>query len=247
MPETCKLKQRNLSWGAVALCFLAIAPAVGQASLITSETIGTPALPRTGNCNPVGCPGFFALNTYEQVYASTAFSGTITIDELTFLDSVVRNGGVPAGGTYSLYLSYTNMPVGGLNLQNPVGEPSGRKPFFAGRLPALANGTLDFTGLPFTYNPNDGNLLLTVTVSGGSNGDPFLYLDQAAGTTQTTNAYFGEANGQSFSGGNHIGGLVTEFNRTAATPEPGSLLLILAGASLLGCRAVGSFGGRKRG
>jgi len=212
--------------------------------------LGNPPAPGTGDCDPFGCPGFFGLGTYQQVYSSTAFPGTITIDSLAFFQGqVVNNGGEPAGGTYTLSFAYTSAAPGELSLTGPgqnIG--SGSEDFFTGTLPALtadgADNLLGFTGTPFTYNPADGNLLLTVAVTGATNTQPYLYLDTAQCGPQTvcemgstpvsSDAYFGHVNG-----GNDDGGLVTGFDYTSPTnslptPEPGSLLLVLAGIGLIG-------------
>jgi hypothetical protein len=215
-----------------------------------SLVLGDPPTPGTGDCDPFGCPGFFGLGTYQQVYSSTAFPGTITIDGLAFFQGqVVNNGGEPAGGTFTLSFAYTSAGPGDLNLSGPgqnIG--SGSEEFFSGALPALTpNGPgnqLGFTGTPFTYDPADGNLLLTVAVTGGTNSQPYLYLDaaqcgpqtvcQMGSTPVSSDAYFGNV-----TGGNDDGGLVTGFGYTSPTaglptPEPGSLLLVLAGIGLIG-------------
>jgi len=197
----------------------------------SSFVIGEPPLIATGNCDPFGCPEFFGLGTYQQIYTSSAFSGDSTITGLTFYDEQVQNGAKPAGGTYTLSLSYSPKALGALDITNPnenVGSDS--RVFFNGPLPFLAQTTLDFPGSPFTYDPADGNLLLTVTVSKPSDNAVTLYLDQSSATAQTTDAYFGIANG-----GNNTGGLVTGFTvaPSTATPEPGSLFLMLGGAAAL--------------
>lgn len=202
----------------------------------SSIIIGEPPLVATGNCDPFGCPEFFGLGTYQQVYVASAFSGAGTIQGITFYDGQVLNGGVPAGGAYTLSLSYTKGAPGDLSTSNPndnVGADS--EVFFAGSLPGLAQNTLDFLGTPFLYNPASGNLLLTITVVNPADHLPTLYLDQASQTTQTTNAYFGFFEGHPVSGGNTTGGLITGFTEVASgivTPEPGSLLLVLGGVGL---------------
>ena len=70
--------------------------------------LGEPAMTGTGNCDPFGCPAFFGLGTYQQVYVGSAFPGTITIDNIAFIQGqILNNGGEPANGTYALSFSYT--------------------------------------------------------------------------------------------------------------------------------------------
>ena len=196
--------------------------------------IGEPPLVATGNCDPFGCPAFFGLGTYQQVYAESAFSGDSTITGLTFYDDQVQDGANPAGGTYQLSLSYSNNGPGDLDTSNPVNNiNSASQVFFSGTLPFLSQNTLDFLGTPFDYNPADGNLLLTITVTNSNDRLPTLFLDQTSMSNQTTDAYFGSVNG-----GNNTGGLVTGFTvaSTVVTPEPSSLLLLLGGALLIAYR-----------
>jgi len=202
----------------------------------------------TGNCDPFGCPGFFGLGTYQQVYMSSAFPGTIDIEGLTFYEGqVTHNGGLPATGTYTLSFSYTSFDPGGLNLASPANNiGTGSETFFTGALPALtpegSGAWLVIDGTPFVYNPADGNLLLTVTYSGSANPPNALYLNTPqcgpqtycpSGTPVVTgSAYFGTSG----NGGNYDGGLVTGFDYAPAvgTPEPASLLLTLAGIGVVG-------------
>jgi hypothetical protein len=240
-----------------AVCFMVLCVAFTGLSLQAGTLVlGNPPVALTGNCDPFGCPAFFGLGTYQQVYLNSAFPSAMTIDDLSFLQGQVpNNGGQPAGGMYTLSFSYTTDAPGDLNLTNPsdnIGADSAT--FFTGTLPALSAGPdgnlLSFSGTPFAYDPAAGNLLLTVSVTGAKNSTPFLYLDQAqcgplttcpAGSSVvTSNAYFGVANG-----GNNIGGLVSIFDYTTTTgisptPEPASLLLVLAGIGLI------AFQGRRR-
>ena len=216
--------------GAMCLAFTGVCLQAG------TLVLGEP--PKTGNCDPFGCPTFFGLGTYQQVYLNSAFPGAMTIDDLTFFQAI-NNGGTPASGTFTLTFSYTSAAPGDLDLTNAANNiGAGSETFFAGTLPAMtAEGNLDlltFSGTPFVYNPADGNLLLTVTVTGSKNTTPYLYLDQADSTAVTSDAYFGIVNG-----GNDPG-LVTSFEYTSpsgtATPEPASLLLVLAGIGLIAYR-----------
>lgn len=207
--------------------------------------VGDPPMLGTGNCDPFGCPGFFGLTTYQQVYLSSAFPGQISISGLSFYEGL-HNGGTPAGGNFTLSFSYSTDAPGDLSLSNPNDNiASGDESFFSGALPSLTReglqNVLVLNGTPFVYNPADGNLLVTVTVTGAKDQSPLLYLEEAAcGPTTvcppgsslvTSNAYFGKANG-----GNTVGGLITGFDYTTITssvPEPGSFLLILGGAGLV--------------
>lgn len=221
---------------AVCLGVLALA-ALASSLQATTLVLGDPPIMGLGNCDPFGCPGFLGLGTYQQVYLSSAFPGTISIQGLTFYEGQVLNGGQPSAGTYSLSFSYTSFDPGGLDLTSPANNiGSGSQSFFSGTLPALTpegpGNWLVLAGTPFVYNPADGNLLLTLTYSGSSNGSPVLYLNEAGTNTVSSSAYFG-ANA---SGGNISGGLVTGFDYgpVAGTPEPGSILLTLAGIGLIG-------------
>lgn len=232
----------------VGALFLALAGTGLQAGTVV---VGDPAVANTGNCDPFGCPAFFGLGTYQQVYVGSALPGAITIDGIAFIQSIIGyNGGSPAGGTYALDFSYTSDAPGTLDLTNFNNNiTSGDQNFFTGTLPSLtpsgAEKLLTFNGTPFAYDPSQGNLLLTVTVTGGTGAPPFLYLDQsecgpktfcpAGASVTTSDAYFGN-----YSGGNDTGGLVTAFTYTVpsglSTPEPGSLILVLGGIGLIGYR-----------
>jgi hypothetical protein len=164
----------------------------------------------------------------------------MTIDDIGFYQSeVLHNGGQLSGGTFTLSLSYTTAtPLGGLDVNDGPSaniEPGTEEQFFTGTLPALTpyvnENILTFSGTPFAYNPADGNLLLTVSVTGGTDSTPYLFLDETGTTPVTSSAYFGSFNGASTTG------LVTGINYTpagASTPEPASLLLVLTGIGLIG-------------
>ena len=228
----------------VVLCMAFMGLSLQASTLL----VGDPPVLGTGNCDPFGCPAFFGLGTFQEVYSSSAFSpGEIAISALTFIDFQVHNGGVPSGDTFTLSLSYTSDAPGSLNLTNPNNNvtPGTSQTFFSGLLPspvAVPGGqVLNINGTPFDYNPADGNLLLTVTVTGTSNGSPPLYLDQSAcGPTTTCPSGYTVTTGTAYFGstidGNNIGGLITQFTYTSpfATPEPGSLLLVVAGIGLIG-------------
>ena len=127
-----------------------------QASTIT---IGGTPLAGTGNCDPFGCPQFFGLGTYQQVYSSSAFSGQSTIEGITFYDDQVENGAIPAGGTFTLSFSYTSNSPNALDLASPSANiDSASQTFYGGVLPSLSGNMLTFSENPFVYNPAFGDL-----------------------------------------------------------------------------------------
>jgi PEP-CTERM motif len=201
-------------------------------------TVGGPPLSGTGNCDPFGCPGFFNLGTYQQVYASNAFPGIETISELTFQDTQLLNAGVPGMGTYTLSFSYSNAGPGSLSTVSPsTNISSGSALFYTGTLPAVSgvpgDRLLVFSGTPFLYNPAFGDLLLTVSVTGPADNKPPLYLDVAQSTAQTSEVYFGT---DGINAPDNEPGLITQFLVSpggSAVPEPNSALLMLAGAGLI--------------
>ena len=223
---------------------------------------GAPPTSGTGNRDPLGCPGFFGLATYQQVYSSAAFAGAMDIDGLTFFQSqVAGNGGQPAGGTYTLSLSYTayvphDPSLAGANADIDLGSQA----FFTGALPARTAGSR-------------GNLLplaaLLRVQSGGrrpvAHGDgyrrpeprPFsppgpVPVRSAYGLARRTRPWFRAAHiwrqqWRLVSRGNDVGGWSRSLRKvrflTLPLPEPGPLLLVLEGIGLIGyqrCRRSSS-------
>ena len=211
--------------------------------------IGQPAKPGTGECDPFGCPEYFGLGTFQEVFLRAAFPGTISISELTFFDDQTLNPGLAAGRSRSACHTPRRRRVRSLaSAADNIG--SGELGFFSGTLPSLV-GTggaqeLNIAGTPYLYNPAQGNLLLTIQVTGPSDSSLPLYMDYApcgplrgcagGAQPQTGSAYFGTINGVPVTGGNDIGGLVTQFTYTlpSTVSEPGSALLVVAGALVLG-------------
>lgn len=176
--------------------------------------IGAPGDANSGNCYPFGCSGG---SEYQQVYASSNFTGLITINDIEFYMNNSPGGNLNSG-TYTFSLSTTTVAVDNLdttNFANNVGSDNAL--FGTYTLGGAAPSLLVFNGTSFTYNPANGNLLLdiqaNITQEGGSfydarNGD-------ASGLFSRAHDF-----GSGFAGY----GLVTGFSTTI--PEPTTLALL---------------------
>lgn len=178
-----------------------------------------------GNGFPFGGP--FLTNpgtTYQEAYASSDFSGPELITGIDFFQQAGFNGPLYSG-TYTLSLSTIGANIGSLSSTNLVSNLGLNNTVFnTVVLSGSAPSKLTFTGTPFLYDPTQGNLLLNITVTGGSGGKGVAFQDnEGVGTSVARYQNFGNNNGLGF-------GLVTEFDTSngPAVPEPGTL-------SLFGC------------
>ena len=166
--------------------------------------------------------------------------------DLEFFNTSVNSGATSMNsGTWTIALSTTSANWDTLSSTFAANIGGNNTEVFSGDLaqPWAFGDTLhiDLT-TPFTYNPDDGNLLMDVTVSSasapggyilfdtnGSNGGLVngieimgrLYMQQGEPPVNTINSGYG---------------LVTGFSTTAApVPEPSSMLLLASGlATILG-------------
>ncbi len=203
-------------------------------------TVGTYT---NGNCYPLTCndSGTNSGTTmdYQQVYASTAFPGTVNIKSVTFnLASFFGGSDMILGGNYTFEVGYASSLSLGTNLAgNYILGPTVLATFSipAGGLPFGSSYTFSFN--QFTYNSSLGNLLLEIIANGQDNvpsgsGNSYMEADETG--SATTRAYCIEDVG-CFA--DQIG-LVTTFG---IVPEPGSLITVLS--SLVGL--VGAFRWKK--
>ena len=173
-----------------------------------------------GNCYPFSCFAFDTGDTYQQIYAASAFPGEVYIDTISFY---LHDPGMMDTATYQISLSTTPQAVNGLstNLASNIGADSAVFGTFpvGGAMPAI----LSFSGTPFYYDPSLGNLLMTVQVtSTGSLFDynSFFQADYTGADTQR--AYSLTAYGTFVENG----ALVTTFDTSSPVPEPASLTLL---------------------
>jgi hypothetical protein len=189
--------------------------------------VGQPPDVGTGNCYPFGCPVSEWGPDYQQIYASSDFSGTIKVTNLEFFNTEFLNGGTPDAGTYTISLSTTSTPVDGLSSTFSDNLGLNNTVVFTGSLSSLSGGVLHILlSKPFTYDPTQGNLLMDVYSADANQPGTLLFLD--------TNGENG-GNGGIFSRGYGAGnvennyGLVTGFSTGSAVPEPSTWAMVVLG------------------
>lgn len=201
----------------------ATTPAIGQTIIGTSGG---------QNCYPFNC----YLNwEYQQVYVSSAFSGSLLINSINFFD--LTPTAQFSGRTFRISFSETNATPTTLSYDYASNIGANSTLFFAGILSGPADA--EIYGAPYFYDPLNGNLLMDVQLT--DIGNPTYDFMQAGCDNNTGRVYNNDFNlipglNQPYPalpdhgcyGGGY--GLVTEFNRAGTvTPEPATLLLLGTG------------------
>ena len=168
----------------------------------TSVTVGT-TYGSVGNGLPFTTNIIGGTIDYEQIYSSTAFSGPITFNTITFFDTQIP-GSVVLSGNYDMTFSYTSSP---LNSDYPIAG-TGTQTFFNGVLGGPVTGiSFSISGTPFVYDPSLGNLLIDVHVTDQAIGSIGGF-DRDGFTSVTSRAIADDEHG-TFS---DVTGLVTQFS-----------------------------------
>lgn len=202
---------------AALLCFASAGTLLGSSLTVGSDN--------GANTFPFGGPVFGNPGTeYQEAYASSNFAGPTLISGIDFFQA---GSGDLYAGTYTLSLSVISNSIDTLSstdLASNFGPDN--TVFDTVFLSGAAPGELSFTGTPFLYDPSQGNLLLNISIAGGTPGSgPAAAFEENGGLGDNLARYqnFGSANGLGW-------GLVTEFDSaSSAVPEPGMLAVLCCG------------------
>lgn len=191
---------------------LGVALLVVWSAVANSLVVGEPG--NTNNTWPFGSAPSGWAPTYQQIYAASAFGGSITINSLSFYQNAALSNDLnPALGTYTIQLSTTSRNVGGLSSDKASNLGADNTTVFTGTLPAapVAGEQWDINlDTAFNYDPSQGNLLLTVTANNPATQTNDLNLVANGSGIIMSRAY-------GVSGSSNTG-LVTGFNEAVGLP-----------------------------
>jgi hypothetical protein len=146
------------------------APAANAATLIIGSSNDLSRYPfgRDPSSASGAFPDFAAGGIYQQIYATSAFSGPVIITQIAFASKGQLTSG-PGTATYNFNVGLSTTAVGpnGLSTNLAANRGADFTQVFSGPLTATitANNQFDLVIdiAPFTYDPAQGNLLLDVT------------------------------------------------------------------------------------
>jgi hypothetical protein len=167
---------------------------------------------------------------YQQVYAASEFGGPIDIHELVFFATSNTQAPIP-DSTIQLFLSVTDRGVNEISYRpfdDNLGADTRLFATLGGGL-SLTNAELVIGGVPFYYDPAQGNLLLDLRVSGATAGQSGPFFAALAGDGSGPMPF---SRWHDFGIGFDNRGLVTGFRSNVT--EPGALALLGLGLTWLG-------------
>ncbi|MDE2184596.1 MAG: PEP-CTERM sorting domain-containing protein [Alphaproteobacteria bacterium] len=181
-----------------------------------------------GNCYPFSCGPSDGLTQYQEAYNSSAFSGPLSFDQVSF---GLESPGPMDSGTYTVSFYLSTGPFNSLSSNMASNEGT-----FLGTLGTFNIGgtmptTLALTGSTINYDPSMGDLLMNVDISNGSalgGYNSFFAADYTG--ADVSRAWNSSTNGPS---GSDTGALQTTFS-DVAVPEPSTWAMLAFGLSMIG-------------
>lgn len=181
----------------------------------------------------------YTSSRYQQVYASSSFAAPIDIRQLVFYAS--SNTLAPiVDGTIQVFLSVTDRGVNGISYR-PFDDNLGTDTRLFATLGggfSLTDGELVIGGMPFHYDPSQGNLLVDLRFTGATAGHSGPFFAALSGSGADAMPF---SRWHDFGTGFDNQGLVTGFRSVA---EPGTLILL--GLGLVGLFLLGATRARRR-
>jgi hypothetical protein len=215
-----------------------IVPALLLATFLSSSAAADPVTvvvgsSLSGNAFPFGVSpedNFAYLGNYQQIYAATAFSQPLTIDQIAFRVDPFESVRTLTS-SFSLSLGTTTASPAAPSSSYAANRGSSLTEAFSGTVsPGPSNaGGFDFIvplSTPFLYDPARGNLLLDVFMRGNT-GRTMYFVGGSSPDIGRVFNFFGT--GESAAEGSF--GLLTEFSGSAVAPvpEPGTITLLTTG------------------